>query len=119
MKTREKYHPYSSEGERIQYAGFKNHTKTIPLLSKITIPTDQTPAVSNNVEILGVKEKAKCFEYNVNDCVTINSIRGKKVKELNRKGQLFGKPNVLTLFRMGFFGAAHGWGDPNKSPTRP
>ena len=66
-----------------------------------------------------VQKRKQCFECNVNDCVTINSMRGKKVKELNRKGQLFGKPNVLTLFRMGFFGAAHGWEDPNKSPTRP
>ena len=118
MKKREKYHPYRSEGERIQYAGFQNHTKTISLHSKMTIPTDQTPAVSNNVEILGVKEKTKCFECKVNDCVTINSVRGKIVKELNRKRQLFGKPNGLALFRIGFFGSAHGWRDPNKSPTR-
>ena len=51
----------------------------------ILIPSKQTPAVSNNVKIWGVQEETKCFEGNMNDCVTNNSIWGKSQKAKSKR----------------------------------
>ena len=50
--------------------------------------------------------------YSVSNIIFYNKIGKKTTNLLGRNENFHSSAEFLTLFRMGFFGVAHGWGEP-------